>query len=59
MLLYNFVHQCLLTLGGFYCLLRDVQQYAWKMEVCVVGTFEESCVNQFSYLEDTYVKFLQ
>jgi len=45
MLFCNVLYQYVLTLGGFYCLLRDVQQYAWKMEVCVVGTlFEESCV---------------
>jgi len=30
-----------------------------EMEVCVVGTFEESCVNQFTYVEDAYIKFLQ
>jgi len=59
MLFCNHVHWYLLTLGGFYCLLRDVQQYAWKMEVCVVGTFEESCVNQFSYMENVNIKFLQ
>jgi len=41
-------------------MLRDVQQYAWKMEVCVVGAlFEEICVNQFTYMEDAYIKFSQ